>query len=137
MRDGRAGVWAGLGDWGEEVRLYAYLVAAAILAGLFTYGVHIVKKANRADAAEARADAAEAGRAEDMREIAKRLDESAADRKAFLGRLDAIDTKFANLKIPAPKELVQHNEVPSVQGKCDAPTVGSSFVGVWNAASAP
>lgn len=34
------------------LRLYAYIAAGLLLAGLLGYGAHIVKKANRADAAE-------------------------------------------------------------------------------------
>jgi len=119
------------------MKLWAYIIAAILLAGAIGYGVHIVKKANRAEAAEARADAAEKGRADDMKEIAKRLDADAADRKAFSARFDAIEKKFDNLKIPPAAELVQNREVPSVEGKCLAPGVGPEFVRVYNQASEP
>lgn len=119
------------------MKLYVYLIAFALLAGTIGYGIHIVRKASRVDAAEARAEAAEQGRAADMAEVVKRLDESAADRKALNDKMDGITQWAKNLKIPAPAALVQHNEVPSVEGKCDAPTVGLEFVRVWDSASSP
>lgn len=121
------------------MKLWAYVALAALLAGVIGYGVHIVKKANRADAAEARAEAAEKGRAADMAEVVKRLDESAKERKALNAKLDGINDRFDKLKInlPPASALVSHNEVPSVEGKCDAPTVGPSFISVWNDASKP
>lgn len=41
------------------MRLWAYVIAFALLAGTIGYGIHIVRKASRVDAAEARAEAAE------------------------------------------------------------------------------
>lgn len=122
---------------GVVVKLWLYVAAAIMLSGFIGYGIHIVKKANRADAAEARADAAEAGRAKDMREVVRRLDESEKERQRFLQRFDDIEKRFDGIKIPPPQALVNNREVPSVEGKCIAPTVGSEFVGVWNAASEP
>lgn len=119
------------------VRLWLYIVAGAALLGLAAYEVRVHKRAAQAEAAEQRADAAEAGRAEDMREVVRRLDKDAADRQQFLKRFDDIEAKFASIKIPPPQALVDHREVPSVEGKCDAPTVGSEFVRVWNDASQP
>lgn len=118
-------------------RLYIYLVAALLLSGVVGYGIHIVRKASRVDAAEARAEAAESGRAADMAEITKRLDRDATQRQALLDRMGGIEERFNNLKIPAPSALVQNHEVPSVEGKCNAPSIGASFVGVWNDSAKP
>jgi hypothetical protein len=119
------------------VKLWAYVAIAAILSGAIGYGVHIVKKANRADAAEARAAAAEAGRADDMAEVVKRLDADAEARIAFNKRFDDIEAKFAGIKIPPPAKLVQQRETPSVEGKCMVPSIGPEFVRVWNDSTAP
>ncbi len=119
------------------MKLCLYIAAALVMAGVVGYGIHIVKKANRVDVAEARAEAAEKGRADDMKEVARRLDEDAEWRKGFGKRMDGIDAKFANLKIPPPAALVQPREVPSVEGKCIAPSVGPEFVSVYNRASEP
>ncbi len=51
------------------MKLYLYIAAAIVMAGLIGYGVHIVKKANRVDVAEAKAEAAEK-RALDIAETA-------------------------------------------------------------------
>lgn len=119
------------------MKIYAYLAAALLLAGLLGAGVHIVRKASRVDVAEARAEAAEKGRASDMAEVVKRLDDDKAWREGFGKRFDAIDQKFAGLKIPTAAELVQSKEVPSVEGKCIADSVGPTFVGLFNEASEP
>lgn len=116
------------------VRLYAYIAAALLLAGFIGYGVHIVRKASRVDVAEARAEAAEKGRADDMAEVVKRLDDDAESRKAFIARFDAIDSKFANIKIPDPKLLIQTREV---KGACSVTGASVEFVRVYNAASEP
>lgn len=119
------------------MKIWAYLAALAIVSGMIGYGVHIVKKANRVDAAETRAEAAEKGRAEDMAKVMQRLDKDAEDRRQFAARFDAIEKRFDDIKIPPPANLVQNREVPSVEGKCVAPSVGVEFVSVWNLASEP
>lgn len=116
------------------MKIYAYIAALLLLAGAVGYGAHIVKKANRVDAAEARADAAEKGRADDMKEVTRRLDADRQWREDFGKRFAAIDEKFNNLKIPEPGKLVFTKEVP---GACPIVGVSDDFVGVFNAASEP
>ena len=115
------------------MKAWAYVAALAVLAGLVGGLVHLAKKAARVDAAEARAQAAEKGRADDMAEIVKRLDKDAADRKAFAARFDAIDQRFDNLKIPEPGKLIQWKEKPG--DPCPSPSLGAPFISVWNSAS--
>ena len=116
------------------MKLYLYALAALALLGLLAYGAHIKGKADRTDAAEARADAAEAGRAADMREVVKRLDRDAAQRQELVTRLDGIDKRFGEIVIPKPEKLIQTREVP---GACPVIGVSSEFVSVWNNAASP
>jgi hypothetical protein len=116
------------------MKLYAYLAALVIVAGIVGYGVHIVRKASRVDAAEARAEAAEKGRADDMAKVIKRLDADKAWREGFAAKFDAIDAKFDSIKIPDPKVLVQTREVP---GACPVTGVSSEFLRLYNQASEP
>lgn len=115
-------------------RIYVYIAATLLLSGVVGYGVHIVRKASRVDAAEARAEAAESGRAADMAEVVKRLDADAAQRTALLTRLDGIDKRFSEIKIPDPKVLVQTREVP---GACPVTGVSDEFVRLYNQAASP
>jgi hypothetical protein len=116
------------------MKIYAYLAALALLAGVVGYGVHIVKKANRVDAAEARAEAAEKGRKDDMAEVVRRLDADAKQRGELLARMGGIEQRFADIKIPDPKVLVQTREVP---GACPVTGVSSEFLRLYNQASEP
>lgn len=116
------------------MKIYAYIAALVLLAGVVGYGVHIVRKANRVDVAEARAEAAEKGRAADMKEVVRRLDKDAAERQAFIARLDAIDRRFNDIHIPEPGKLVLTKEIP---GACPVTGIGDPFVVVWNDASKP
>jgi hypothetical protein len=115
------------------VKIWAYVIGLSMISALLGYGVHVVRKASRVDAAEARATAAEKGRADDMAEIVKRLDADARDRKAFVERFDAIDRRFADIKIPEPGKLILTKEIPGEP--CARVGVGLEFVGVWNTAS--
>lgn len=123
--------------FGLQAKLILAAVVVAIIGGVIWYEIGIHKKAARADAAEARAEAAEKGRAEDMAKVMQRLDKDAEDRRQFAARFDAIEKRFDDIKIPPPAKLVQNREVPSVEGKCVAPSVGVEFVSVWNLASEP
>lgn len=116
------------------MRIYIAIVVALALAGAAAYGVHIVKKANRVDVAEARAEAAEHGRADDMAEVVKRLDADAKQRGELLTRLDGIDKRFDGIKIPDPKVLVQTREVP---GACPVTGVSDEFVRLYNQTASP
>jgi hypothetical protein len=116
------------------VKLYAIIAGLILLAGGIGYGVHIVRKASRVDQAEARAEAAEKGRASDMAEVVKRLDADKAWREGFAAKFDAIDAKFDSIKIPDPKVLVQTREVP---GACPVTGVSSEFLRLYNQASEP
>lgn len=115
------------------MKIWAYVAALAILAGLVGGLVHMAKKASRVDAAEARADAAENGRHDDMVEVVKRLDKDAEERKALNGRLDAIDKRFDDIHIPEPGKLIQWKEKPG--DPCPAVSIGPEFVSVFNQTS--
>lgn len=115
-------------------KLYLYAIAALALAG-GVWWIHALQaKASRVDAAETAQHAAEAGRAADMAEVVKRLDADAKQRGELLVRLDGIDKRFSEIKIPDPKVLVQTREVP---GACSVTGVSGEFVRVYNQASTP
>jgi hypothetical protein len=116
------------------MKIWAYVILAAALAGAIGYGVHIVKKANRVDVAEARAEAAEQGRKDDMAEVVRRLDADAKQRGELLARMGGIEQRFADINIPDPKVLVQTREVP---GACPVTGVSVDFVRLYNQASEP
>jgi hypothetical protein len=116
------------------MRLWLYVAALAALAGAGLYLHHLQEKASRVDAAEARAEAAEKGRADDMREVVRRLDESATERKALAARLEAIDKRFDAIKLPDPKVLIQTREVP---GACPVTGVSDEFVRLYNQTAEP
>lgn len=119
------------------MKAWAYLAILVLLAGAVAGAVHIVRKAQRVDVAEARAEAAERGRKDDMDEIVKRLDKDAVDRKDLLDRFAAIDERFDELKLemPKPADLVQRTEIPGES--CPRVGVSESFVSVYNQSSSP
>lgn len=74
------------------------------------------------------------GRVDDMKEVRRRLEEDAAARMEYLARLDGIEKRFKDLKIPDPKVLVHTREVP---GACPVSGVSDEFVRLYNQAAAP
>lgn len=116
------------------LRLYAIAALALAALGAGAYVVHLQHKASRVDAAEAAQHEAEAGRAADMAEVVKRLDADAKQRGELMVRLDGIDKRFSEIKIPDPKVLVQTREVP---GACPVTSVSDEFVRLYNQTASP
>ena len=115
------------------MKLYAYLAAALILAGAFAYGVHIYKKAERAEAAEkALTDYKGA--------VAAREKKEADDRKAAEARsktlattLDQVSATLDDLRAHPPKASVIREKLPG--DDCPRLRLSDDFVRVWNAAA--
>lgn len=81
------------------MKIWAYVIAAALLAGAVGYGIHVVKKANRAEAAEAQAKAAEARAAKAEQETidtAKRFLKAAEADQATQTELAGIRSEMAS-----------------------------------------
>lgn len=118
------------------MKTYLYIALALALAfiGGWLYIDRLQEKAARVDAAEAAVEAERKGRADDMREVVRRLDDDAKGRAELAARMGGIEARFNDLKIPEPGKLILTKEVP---GAC--PSVGASpeFVSVFNGASEP
>lgn len=74
------------------------------------------------------------GRIEDMAEVRRRLEADAVARQELITRLDGIDKRFSEIKIPDPKVLVHTREVP---GACPVTGVSDEFVRLYNQAAEP
>jgi len=116
------------------LRLYAYLACALAVVGLLGYGVHIVKKANRTEAAEDALAAERIAHKSDLDQVKASLAASTIQREALQKGLTEIAARFNSIVIPPAKTLVQVKEIP---GACPRIGVSAQFVGVFNAASSP
>ncbi len=79
------------------MKLYAYLAAAVILAGLLGYGIHIVRQANRAEAAEEALEKAQERFAADVSRLTKAAETNrqiASDLATFRGEQSAATQAF-------------------------------------------
>src|SRR3954469_11478410 len=112
------------------MRIYAYLAIALALAGLLAYGAHVVKKANRAEAAEAALASEQRAHRADNEKAAKDLKESEEQRHRLATGLQAVTDRFNSIVIP--KTLVKTVEVP---GACPRVGISDDFVRVYNQAS--
>lgn len=116
------------------MKIYAYLACALAVMGLLAYGAHIVKKANRTDAAEAALAGEVKRHRADLAQVEKALAASTLERKKLQQGLTDVTTRFNSIVIPPAKTLVQVKETP---GACPRIGVSAQFVSVYNAASSP
>lgn len=116
------------------MRLYLYIAAAILTASLLAYGAHVVKKANRTDAAEAALAEERKSHKAALLKVETALAASTEERKKLQKGLTEIASRFNSIVIPPPKTLVRVKEVP---GACPVVGVSPGFVSVYNAASNP
>lgn len=116
------------------MKIYLYLAALALLAGLIGYGAHVVKKANRTDAAEAALAGEKKRHIDDLAQVEKALAASTLERQKLNQGLTDITRRFNSIVIPLAKTLVQVKEIP---GACPHIGVSADFLSVYNAASNP
>lgn len=114
------------------MKIYAYIVAAIMLAGAVAYGVHIVKKANRAEVAEkALADetAKHAAYVEaEAKQLAEFIRKAQADKDsdtALTGRITALEGAAAAIRQAASRIH------PTVEKTDDKGVTRVSIAGPW------
>lgn len=115
------------------MRLYAYLAIALAVMGLFAYGVHVWRKAERVEVAEKALVIERQQHKADNEKAAKDIKESEEQRQRLASGLQAVTDRFNSIVIPLPKTLVKTVEVP---GACPRVGVSDDFVRVYNEASA-
>lgn len=117
------------------LKFYAYIAAALALASFLAYGVHVVKKANRTESAEAALVALRKEQIAAIGQIQKTLADSQLERQKLQTGLTEISRRFNSIVIPPAKVLVRTVQVPGEA--CPHVGVSADFVSVFNQASNP